>query len=319
MSGHPKQAIWRGAFAPAERAWSYPLPIGPPLNWAQAGAAWIADVALPPLPEGHLVVPSLAVGGGRDWRCELRDGEVRIAAAGIGRTPAQDVPPAATPAPAAAQVDCFATQATLEAPVVRFRVDGDTPVEDYLAVVSARPMRVPAPDRPPADVPPLAVPARSQMGAPDPLRSRICSPTCVSMTLDHLGLAHDFEALLALAFHRPSNLYGVWPQNLWAASRFGALGAVETATDWQAPRRALAAGHPMTASVAFAEGALAGSPLRHSGGHLVIVRGIENNRVFANDPAAGDEAGVPRSYDIGQFGAAWLARRGAFYLFSRQA
>ena len=317
MSGHAEQAIYRAAFAPAKRAWSYPLPIGKPLHWAKAGDAWAADAALPSLPQGHLVVPSLAVAGGRDWRCELRDGGVFIPAASVGRSAAQDLPPAAAPARAAALVDCFATHERLGAPAVRFRVAGAAPPEDYLAVVSARPMVLPAPAAPPPDVPALRVPAKSQMGAPEPLRPRVCSPTCVSMTLDHLGIAHNFDALLALAFHRPSNLYGVWPQNLWAASRFGALGAVETATDWQAPRQALAASHPIAASVAFAKGGLAGSPLPSSGGHLVIVRGIENNRVFANDPAAGDEAGVPRSYDIQQFGAAWLARRGVFYLFSR--
>ena len=136
------------------------------------------------------------------------------------------------------------------------------------------------------------------------------------MALDYLGVAHDFDELLTAAFHRPTNLFGVWPQNLWAASRCGALGAVETATDWQAPSAALAAGHPVAASIAFAQGALPGSPLPGSAGHLVIVRGIENNRVFANDPAASDEASVPRSYDSRQFAAAWLAKRGAFYLFA---
>ena len=154
------------------------------------------------------------------------------------------------------------------------------------------------------------------MAAAKNIRGSICSPTCVSMALSQLGIHHEFGQLLARSYHRPTRMFGVWPQNLWAASRWGALGAVETAVDWFAARSALAAGHPLVASIAFAKGGLDGSPLPGTRGHLVIVRGIENNRVLANDPAADAAARVPCSYDIDQFAAAWLANRGVFYLFA---
>ncbi len=136
------------------------------------------------------------------------------------------------------------------------------------------------------------------------------------MALSQLGIGHEFGQLLARSYHGPTRMFGVWPQNLWAASRW-ALGAVETAVDWAAAGLALAAGHPLVASIGFPKGGLDGSPLPGTAGHLVIVRGIENNRVLANDPAADAAARVPRSYDIDQFAAAWLANRGVFYLFAR--
>lgn len=154
------------------------------------------------------------------------------------------------------------------------------------------------------------------MAAAEPLRPRICSPTCVSMALDHLGVEHEFGELVVAAHHRPTDLYGVWPQNVWAASRWGVLGATEAATDWGAARSMLDAGHPFVASIAFDEGALSGAPLRSSRGHLVIVRGIQNNRVLVNDPAAPTVTDVPRHYDLEEFQSAWLGGRGVFYAFA---
>lgn len=213
-------------------------------------------------------------------------------------------------------MDYFETTADLSGARVRFRVNAPAAPADYLAVVSVRPREgnVPAPDH--LEMPVLEVPPRTQMAAPEPLRSRVCSPTCVSMALDHLGVRHEFEELVVAAHHRPTNLYGVWPQNVWAASRWGVLGATEAAADWDVAGCILEAGQPFVASIAFDEGGLAGAPLRSSPGHLVIVRGIQNNRVLVNDPAAPTVTDVPRHYDLEEFQSAWLGRRGVFYAFA---
>lgn len=316
MAGHDSEVIHRVAFAPAECGWRYPLPTNAALAWRRDGAGWVAEVALPPLPTGHLVVPSLAAVGSPNWHAALLDGDATAVSASIGRPAAQGAV-ALRQGPVEAPVDCFVTRAALAAPRLQFRVAAPSAPTDYLAVVSARPMRMPVPRPPKAPARALAVPPRTQMAAAEEIRSRICSPTCVSMALHHLGVAHEFGELVAGSYHRPTRLYGVWPQNLWAASRCGVLGAVETAVDWTAPLAALAAGYAVVASIAFPKGGLEGSPLPGSGGHLVIVRGLENNRVLANDPAARVAAEVPRSYDVEQFAAAWFANRGVFYLFAR--
>ena len=155
------------------------------------------------------------------------------------------------------------------------------------------------------------------MVAAKDIRMNICSPTCLSMMLDYLHVAHDVNEVVVSAYHRATNLFGVWPQNIWALSRWGVIGAVETSATWESISEILCAGYPLVASIAFGKGTLDGSPLVSSNGHLVIVRGIQNNEVFVNDPAAKSEIEVPRRYDIDQFHQAWLTTRGVFYLLAK--
>ena len=312
--GHGEEVIHRAGFAPAGRRWRYPLPLPGTLDWRSAEDAFVADVPLPSLPPGHLVVPSLAALGSLDHHTVLIDGEARTVTAGSGRPPEQH--PHLPGGSVRVHVDYFETTAVLADARVRFRVNAASAPADYLAVVCVRPREanVQPPDH--IETPVLEVPPRTQMAAPEPLRSRICSPTCVSMALDHLGVAHDFDELLVAAHHRPTDLYGVWPQNVWAASRWAVLGATEATTDWGAARGMLDAGHPFVASIAFDAGGLDGAPLPSSRGHLVIVRGIQNNRVLVNDPAAPTVTDVPRRYDLEEFQNAWLGGRGVFYAFA---
>lgn len=290
------------------------MPLPGTLDWKRAEDGFVADVPLPAVPPEHLIVPSLAAFGSPDHHSVLIEGENRTVTAGSGR-PAEQHPhlPGGN---SLVHVDYFETTVALSGARVRFRVNAPAAPADYLAVVSVRPREGSArpPDR--LETPVLEVPPRTQMAAPESLRSRVCSPTCVSMALDHLGVRHEFEEIVVAAHHRPTDLYGVWPQNVWAASRWGVLGATEATSDWDIAGRILDAGHPLVASIAFAEGGLTGAPLHASRGHLVIVRGIQNNRVLVNDPAAPSVTDVPRRYDLEEFQQAWLGGRGVFYAFA---
>ena len=304
----------RAGFAPAGRRWRYPLPLPGMLDWRRAEDAFVADVPLPPVPAGHLIVPSFAALGSPDHHTVLIDGASRTVTAGSGRPPEQH--PHLPGGRCRVHVDYFETTVVLADARVRFRVNAAVAPADYLAVVSVRPREANARPSERPETPVLEVPPRTQMAASESLRPRVCSPTCVSMALDHLGVRHEFDELVVAAHHRPTDLYGVWPQNVWAASRWGVLGATEAAADWDAPRRILDAGQPFVASIAFDEGGLAGAPLASSRGHLVIVRGIQNNRVLVNDPAAPTVTDVSRCYDLDEFHDAWLGRRGVFYAFA---
>ena len=312
--GHTDQVIRRLAFAPAERSWRYPLPLSSPLAWAASDGMLAAEVPLPAVPSGHLIVPSFAAAGSPDHHCVLIDGADRTVTAGAGRPAEQHagMPGGAT----RVHLDYFETVEDLTEARLCFRVNAPQAPGDYLATIGIRPRDCGTRPGGARDTQVLPVPARTQMAAPASVRARICSPTCVSMALDHFGFEHDFDELVVAAHHRPTGLYGVWPQNVWAATRWGALGAVETAVDWQTPCHALDAGFPIVASIAFEAGSLGGAPLPSSPGHLVIVRGIQNNRVLVNDPAADTVTDVPRCYDIDEFHAAWLSGRGVFYLFA---
>jgi len=70
----------------------------------------------------------------------------------------------------------------------------------------------------------LSVPALSQMEAPEGLRMRICSSTCVAMVLAYWGSGVDLVDLAAEMRDARQDLYGVWPAAILAAARRGVHG-----------------------------------------------------------------------------------------------
>ena len=127
----------------------------------------------------------------------------------------------------------------------------------------------------------------------------------------------DFRNFVASAVHPPTGMCGVWPHNLWAAARRGQLAGVELVSSWEGVRQAMANGAPVVASIRFRDGELANSPMSATGGHLVLVRGIDGGTVLVNenDPAA-PPGEVERRYDARAFAAAWMHYRGAAYVFA---
>ena len=307
--------IWRIAFAPEARAWSYPLPFSGELDWSVDRVAE-AEIGLPALPAGHIVVPSFASPDSPDHRWALLQDDATSLSASFGR-PAGQRAHVDGVSGLCTRIDYFETCRAVSNARLRLLVDAREPPRDYLVAIGVRPARLPANLAQPADTPLLNIAAKRQGDAArEEIRPRICSPTCVSMAMDHLGIDHALHELVTAAYHRATDLYGVWPQNIWAASRWGAIGAIETTVDWSMIERAVAGGHPMAASIAFDEDDLTGSAVPASAGHLVIIRGIQNNRVVVNDPAADD---APRHYDAAEFLRAWLTARGVCYLFAVQA
>jgi len=63
--------------------------------------------------------------------------------------------------------------------------------------------------------------------------------------------------------------------------------------------------------VKYANGALTGSAVSSSAGHLLVIVGFtKDGRVIVNDPAASSNSSVRRVYDRGQFEKAWLGGSG---------
>jgi hypothetical protein len=83
---------------------------------------------------------------------------------------------------------------------------------------------------------------------------------------------------------------------------------------WEVARGLLDAGHPLIASVRYAEGELRDGAVRKTNGHLLVVRGYEGNRVLVNDPAAARDDEVSRTYDLGEFCTVWLERSAVGYV-----
>jgi hypothetical protein len=241
----------------------------------------------------------------------------------IGRPPEDAVPTPATAADAAAaigtDVDMFLLRVPVEGAELEVRVWTADPVAfrraPCLLAVSAA--GAPAPPVPPAglaDVPPIPVPALSQMVEAEAIRHRICSPTSVAMVLGALGVPATAAGVAAAAHCREHDRFGVWPANVWAASRRGVLGYVMAIGSWEFARELLARGIPLIVSESHGPGGLPGSPLPETDGHLLVLRGLRAGRALVNDPAAPSAGAVPMEYDLGAFGRAWLGHGGIAYV-----
>lgn len=327
-SGPPAEALAR-RFPPA-CAQVAPLPA-----WESDGAdglRLVLPLASDFLADAERLVPSLSslIGGEYAFRFGLRPAGADPAAAWtrltrIGRAPgAKDPLPAdVTDAGAAigTDVDTFRLRAPSAGAELEVQVWTAAPDEFrrapcLLALSAAGGETAPATSAPGADVGPLPVPALSQMLEAEAIRMRICSPTSVAMVLGALGMPVTVAAMAAEAHCPAHERYGVWPANVWAASRHGALGAVVSLDRWDCARALLAGGLPLVISEAHDPGALPGSPLPETDGHLLVLRGLRGDRALVNDPAAPSADAVPMEYEIGAFGRAWLGHGGIAYVLA---
>nr|WP_253910617.1 C39 family peptidase [Pyxidicoccus fallax] len=170
----------------------------------------------------------------------------------------------------------------------------------------------------------LDVPAYSQMLYPD--KGPVwCSPTSVTMLLDYWSRKLERPELRATVPEAADRTYdevyggtGNWTFNTAYASAMGggALHGLVARLDGFAPvERLVAAGLPVSISIAYEEGELRGSPLRRLDGHLIVVKGFTpEGDVVCNDPAFPTDAAVEVTYPREQLLKAWRHSRGATYV-----
>ena len=209
-------------------------------------------------------------------------------------------------------VDYFCPTGPIDGASLVVEAAADAPPAHFIAIISVRSKHSlpPIPDDLPGIDWPL--PTISQLDAPEPIRMAVCSPTSVAMVT-----AGEVNAIRRLAWHAPSRLFGVWPQNVWAAARMGYPATIEAASHWGDVLPFLRKG-PVIASIRFDRGELDGAPLESTRGHMVVVRGVAEGSVIVHDPAAPSDS-VERRYPLAQFTCAWMAHRGVFYVIAPSA
>jgi hypothetical protein len=156
----------------------------------------------------------------------------------------------------------------------------------------------------------MTVPRRSQMIEAADIRGRICSPTCDAMALQLLGIDLPTAFVAADCYDTGAKIYGNWPFNVASLWRLGAVARLDYFVNMEMAVGELRAGHPLIASIKFAEGALAGAPIAKTNGHLVLIAGLARDEsgaflVLVNDPASASIEGVSRRYDLQEFEKAW--------------
>jgi len=170
----------------------------------------------------------------------------------------------------------------------------------------------------------LDVPGLSQMIYPDggPVW---CSPTSTTMLLGYwarkLNRPELAEAVPTAAANTLDEVYegtGNWSFNVAYASAMGggALHAMVARLDsFSQVERLIAAGIPVSISIAYKEGALTGGASRKTDGHLIVVKGFSpEGDVVVNDPAFPSDDKVEAVYKRDELWRAWRHSGGAVYL-----
>jgi len=161
----------------------------------------------------------------------------------------------------------------------------------------------------------IEVPCRSQwVETKDP--GSICSPTSLSMVLEHHGLKKSTREVCEGVYDPAAKIYGNWPLNTAYAHAAGGFESyVARAGGLEEVEEEIAAGRPVVLSHRWNAGDLDGAPIASSDGHLIVVVGFtEAGDVVVNDPAA-KLAGVRRTYSRRQVWTTFLGRgSGVFYV-----
>ncbi|MDD6172734.1 MAG: peptidase C39 family protein [Elusimicrobiaceae bacterium] len=142
------------------------------------------------------------------------------------------------------------------------------------------------------------------------LRTRICSPACLTMVLNYYGKKVSLEDALKGVYDEESAIYGTWPLNTAFAAQQGLGAGVVRCSSLAQAEGELYKGRPLIASIAYKEGQLKNAAVKSTQGHLVVICGFDaEGNVIVMDPAAKTEKEVRRVYDRKQFASAWIKNK----------
>lgn len=325
----------------------FPLPIHAPPDWQRIesaeinqGSLWRASIALPEVPEAHIIVPSLSC---LEEAYQYQWIVGREAISGSGSGSAKDLSALAPIAPAGStslpmfvvahdaqgtlrgKIDCWHTDSPLtqsRAHVLLWLPNSSSPPRQDLLTITVRPINLADIQLPDAgDSISLPRPrAISQMQAEPDIAKRICSPTATAMAVAGNQALEQWPRAVTACLDPHTKAYGKWPLAIYWASQNARIGAIEALVDWQAPLTVLNNGSPVVCSIRFDKDDLPGAPMQQTGGHLVVLYGLEfegeHGYALVMDPAAASVAEVAKRYPLKAFSDAWLSHRGGAYLFS---
>jgi hypothetical protein len=186
-------------------------------------------------------------------------------------------------------------------------------------VISLEPVEPPTlqePSGPPQPGPCIAdVPFRSQMTEALHIRKRICGPACLAMHLCIREPEIATRTVATLAYDATRDIYGNWAHISAVAGSRGYAAWAQRLSCLREVEERLLAGYSAIVSIAFEPGALPGSPIPGTSGHLVVLRGWnESGDPVCNDPAFADARGDATVYPRQPFEAAWAGHGGAVIL-----
>ncbi|HZO93895.1 MAG TPA: C39 family peptidase [Candidatus Baltobacteraceae bacterium] len=161
--------------------------------------------------------------------------------------------------------------------------------------------------------PSLDVPKLSQYLAAHPDERGWCSAAALAMLLRFHGVRADVASVARGVYDAAYRGTGNWAFNAAYAGAHGLRAAVAFLRGTDHVAAFLDAGLPVAVSLAWEERELPNAPLPRSDGHLVVVRGVDRERVFVNDPAQPD---VATRYERATFDALFRRHGGIAYVLA---
>ncbi|HKP54630.1 MAG TPA: peptidase C39 family protein [Chloroflexia bacterium] len=143
-----------------------------------------------------------------------------------------------------------------------------------------------------------------------------CSPTSISMLLsywkaDGAPCEGRVRASVSGVYDWAYDGHGNWPFNTAYVATQGLEGYVVRFANLAQAEPWIAAGVPVVISLGWGKGELTGAPIPSSGGHLAVLVGFDpNGNPIINDPAAGSNAEVQRTYKRAELERLWLEHSG---------
>lgn len=313
-------------FADPQTLTQYPLEISSTADWQPTAEpdTWQFRLDLGPLPAGEIITPSLSLldAPGHRFTFALeadgeshelapipprRDDEARRKTNGRGNGKKAGVRTA---------IDCFHTDRKIRDARLRCTLTTRVPPSRYLLTISIRPteIKVDPVQALPTTIASPRLPGISQMLQNPRIAARVCSPVATAMVMSAHRKRVVTEHVIADCHDPVTGMYGLWPLAVRSAASAGLIGAVELFEDWTPALECLSAGLPLVASIRYGSGELPGTPMPSTGGHLVVVNGVDGEDVLIHDPAAPVHGAVRRRYPLDAFSRAWFRHRGAVYI-----
>ena len=213
--------------------------------------------------------------------------------------------------------------AKMPAQAYRFRLtlQGEMEVSDVIVCVEPAPKKASQADDLPLQMRQINIAPLSQMqlAVSPEQQKRLCSPTSLCMALRALGVAAAPLETAAAVYDMQADIYGNWTFNTAYAARRGLFACV-TRFHLLAELADFVNEHSLVlATIAYKKGELSGAAVEETPGHLVLICGWKEGKIYVADPAAPTKETVMRCYDAKEFARAWLInKRGAAYLVRKK-
>jgi len=158
----------------------------------------------------------------------------------------------------------------------------------------------------------LEVPFRSQLVENKDISWRACHPTSLAMALHYHGTELPTAEVAKGVWDPHNGIYGNWVYNAAYAGELGYQSYVRYCSSFDPIKEEIAKGNPVIISIKFGKGELENSPMNSTGGHIILVRGFnENGDPICNDPGTRNESTGHVVYKKEELEKAWITHSGA--------